>query len=535
MVPALSFGQTAGKLDEAVQALAKDGNFMGSVLVARGDEVLLNKGYGSADLEKQIPNDPKTKFRLASVTKQFTAAAILLLEERGKLKIEDPVKNYLPDAPAAWDKITICHLLTHTSGIPGFTEFPDYSLTQMNPATPEQLVARFRDKPLEFVPGEKWNYSNSGYVLLGYLIEKVSGTSYAKFVQENIFSPLGMKDSGYDSNEDVIEHRATGYARGASGPVKAAYIHMSIPFSAGALYSTTEDLLRWESGLFGGELLKAESLQKMTTPFKSGYALGVGVLTKDGHKVISHSGGIEGFRTHLSYFPDGKYTIAVLSNLETNAVEKIASKLADLLYGITRKPSKERTEITVPVEVLQRYVGTYELTLRMKNYIRLEGDRLTTQLTGQKTLPLFAETETKFFLKAVDAQLEFVKNEKGEITHLVMYQNGRETPVQRVSDKVEAPPEPKVVAVSAEKLKEYVGTYALNPNFEIAITLEGQQLMEQATRQPKLPIFPESETKFFLRVVDAQIEFVRGADGKVESLILHQNGQHQKGVRKHEK
>lgn len=532
MVPALGFGQNGAKLDEAVQALAKDGKFMGSILVARGDEVLLSKGYGSADLEKQIPNDPKTKFRLASVTKQFTAAAILLLEERGKLKIDAPVKKYLPDVPAAWDKVTIFHLLTHTSGIPSFTDFPEYQLLRVYPATPAQLVARFRDKPLEFAPGEKWNYSNSGYVLLGYLLEKVSGEPYAKFVKENIFAPLGMKDSGYDSNEEVIEHRATGYAREASGPVKAAYIHMSIPFSAGALYSTTEDLLRWEQGLFGGKLLKAESLQKMTTPFKSGYALGVGVLTKDGHKAVSHNGGIEGFRTHLSYYPEDKITIAVLGNLESSAGEKIASKLAELLFGVTRKTSKERTEITVPVEVLQRYVGTYEITYRVKNYIRLEGDRLTTQLTGQKAFPLFAETETKFFLKAVEAQVEFVKNEKGQITHLVMYQNGRETPVQRVSDKVETPPEPKVVAVPVEKLKEYVGTYALNPNLEIAITLEGEQLMEQATRQPQAPIFPESETKFFLRVVDAQIEFLRGADGKVEALILHQNGQHQKGVRK---
>ncbi|MFT3866862.1 MAG: serine hydrolase [Nibricoccus sp.] len=532
MVPVLGFGQQTAKLDEAVQDLAKDGKFMGSVLVARGNELLLNKGYGWADVEKQISNEPQTKFRLASVTKQFTGAAILLLEDQGKLKIDDPIRKYLPDTPAAWDKITIFHLLTHTSGIPSFTDSPDYQVFKAYPATPEQLVARFRDKPLEFAPGEKWNYSNSGYVLLGYLLEKVSGVSYAKFVQENIFAPLGMKDSGYDSDAEVIERRAIGYTREASGPVKAAYIHMSVPYSAGALYSTTEDLLRWELGLFGGKLLKAESLQKMTTPFKSGYALGVGVSTRDGHKVISHNGGIEGFRTHLSYYPEEKLTIAVLGNLESGAGEKIASKLAELMLGIVRKSAKDRTEIAVPVEVLQRYVGTYEITHRVKNYIRLEGDRLTTQLTGQKALQLFAETETKFFLKAVDAQLEFVKNDKGEVTHLVMYQNGRETPVQRVSDKVEMSPEPKVVTVPVERLKEYVGTYVLSPNFEIAITLEGEQLMEQATRQPKAPIFPESETKFFLRVVEAQIEFVRGTDGKVEALILHQNGLHQKGVRK---
>src|SRR5271156_6667115 len=245
----------APRMEQVVQSYVSNKTFMGSVLVVRDKTVLLEKGYGSADLEWDIPNSPTTKFRLGSITKQFTAASILLLEERGKLNINDPVKKYMPDAPAAWDKITIYNLLTHTSGIPSFTSFPDYSSTEASPTTPEKLVARFRDKPLDFQPGEKWNYSNSGYVLLGYLIEKISGQSYKDFVQENIFKPLGMNDSGYDSNTSIILHRAYGYAPGPNGPVNAGYIDMSIPFSAGALYSTTHDLLLWEQGLFGGKLL----------------------------------------------------------------------------------------------------------------------------------------------------------------------------------------------------------------------------------------------------------------------------------------
>src|ERR1700675_4716557 len=181
------------RMEQVVQSYVSDKKFMGSVLVARGDEVLLSKGYGSANLEWNIPNSPATKFRLGSVTKQFTAASILLLEERGKLKTDDLVKKYMPDAPAAWDKITIFHLLTHTSGIPNFTGFAEYGPTESLPTTPEKLVARFRDRPLDFQPGEKWSYSNSGYVLLGYLLEKVSGETYEKFLQANIFGPLGMK------------------------------------------------------------------------------------------------------------------------------------------------------------------------------------------------------------------------------------------------------------------------------------------------------------------------------------------------------
>jgi CubicO group peptidase (beta-lactamase class C family) len=291
--------QDAARMDQIVQSYVTNQKFMGTVLVARGSQVLFSKGYGSANLEWDVPNTPHTKFRLGSVTKQFTAASILLLEERGKLSVGDLVKKYLPDAPAAWDKITIFHVLTHTAGLPNFTGFPDYAKLEPFAAKPTELVARFRDKLLDFEPGEKWSYSNSGYVLLGYLIEKITGDTYEKFVSENVFTPLGMKDSGYDSNFAVIPRRAVGYVAGSNGYQHAGFIHMSIPHGAGALYSTTEDPLKWEQGLFGGKLLQAASLEKMTKPFKNNYAFGLQVDTAGGHKVIEHGGGIEGFNTEL--------------------------------------------------------------------------------------------------------------------------------------------------------------------------------------------------------------------------------------------
>ena len=235
-------------MEEVIQSYVSNKQFMGSVLVARGNEIVLDKGYGLANLEWDIPNSPSTKSRLGSITKQFTAASILLLEERGKLSLNDPVRKDMPDAPAAWDKITIFNLLTHTSGIPNFTSFPDYASTEPFPATPTQVVARFRDKALDFQPGEKWDSSNSGYILLGHLIEKISGETYEQFLQENIFTPLGMKDSGYDSNSAIIPHRASGYSPSPNGPINAGFINMTVPLSAGGLYSTTEDLLNWEQG-----------------------------------------------------------------------------------------------------------------------------------------------------------------------------------------------------------------------------------------------------------------------------------------------
>src|SRR5271170_16760 len=364
------------RLDQVVQSYVTDKTFMGSVLVARGDQVLLSRGYGSANLEWNIPDAPNTKFRLGSLTKQFTAASILLLEERGKLKTDDLVKKYVPDAPAAWDKITIFHVLTHTSGIPNFTSFPDYSSQEPFETTPEKLVARFRNKPLDFQPGEKWDYSNSGYVLLGFLVEKVSGESYEKFLQENIFGPLGMKDSGYDSNSAVIPRRAAGYTPSKDGPVNARFIHMSIPFSAGALYSTPEDLWRWEQGLFGGKLLSAASLAKMTTPFKDDYAFGLAVATQDGHKRIQHNGGIEGFNTDLAYYPDDKLTVVVLSNINSQAPDAMYLKLAAVALGAQVTLPSERKEVTVAPKILEQYVGTYEMAPKINMMVTLQNGQL---------------------------------------------------------------------------------------------------------------------------------------------------------------
>jgi CubicO group peptidase (beta-lactamase class C family) len=321
------------RMEAVLQSFVAKKHFMGAVLVARGNDILLDKGYGFANLEWMLPNSPKTKFRLGSITKQFTAASILLLQERGKLNVNDPVKKYMPDAPVAWEKITIYNLLTHTSGIPDFIGFPDYSSLEPFATTPEQVVAQFRDRPLEFQPGEDWNYSNSGYILLGYLIEKISGESYEQFVQENLFKALGMADSGYDSNSAVIQNRASGYTPQSGRLVNARYINMTIPFAAGGLYSTTEDMLRWEQGLLGGKLLSSASLKEMLTPFKNNYAFGLVVHMENGHQVIDHGGRIPGFDTALVYYPEDKLIIVVLANTDVDVALWIAADLGTLEHG----------------------------------------------------------------------------------------------------------------------------------------------------------------------------------------------------------
>lgn len=423
-------------MDQVVEGSVTQQQFMGSVLVARGNDVLFNKAYGSANLEWNVPNTPGTKFRLGSLTKQFTAACILLLEERGKLSVNDPVKKYMPDAPAAWDKMTIYNVLTHTAGIPNFTALPDYIKLMPLPATPEQLVARFRDLPLDFQPGEKWNYSNSGYVLLGYLIEKISGETYQKFLTDNIFTPLGMKDSGYDSNLPVIAHRASGYTRTPQGFENAAFIDMTVPFSAGALYSTTGDLLKWDQGLFGGKLLKPESLTKMTTPFKNDYAFGLQVAMPGGRKLIDHGGAVNGFNTELAYYPDDKVTVVVLANMQAGpAVGQIATQLAAIVHGEKVILQTERKEITVDPKILARYVGAYRLAPGADFLITLDGTQLNSKLGAQPVLPVYPQSETLFFAKLVDAQLEFTKMDaQGVPGELILHQNGRDQPATRLSD-----------------------------------------------------------------------------------------------------
>jgi CubicO group peptidase (beta-lactamase class C family) len=423
------------RMQRAIELRVSNGQFMGAVLVWKEGKLLVNRGYGSANLDWHIPNSPATKFRLGSVTKQFTAASVLLLEERGKLKVEDPVRKYLPDAPATWDQITIFNLLTHTSGIPNFTSLPEYRSTEAMPTTPEQLVARFRDRPLEFTPGSSWNYSNSGYALLGYLIEKITGESYIKFVQDNIFTPLGMKDSGYDSNTRVIPERAVGYAPGPEGPVIAGYIDMSIPFSAGGLYSTTEDLLRWEQGLYGGKLLKPTSLQKMTTPFRNDYAFGLLVhKAPNGDRIFFHGGGIEGFNTQVAYIPAAHLAVIVLANLNGRAADDIALDLRRVAHGDKVTLVSDRRAIRQSSSELDRLCGHYQFQSGIIMTVWRDADRFLTQMPGQPVVQEYPEGERDFFAKVVDAQITFDLDEHGQVADLVLHQGGRDQVATRMDE-----------------------------------------------------------------------------------------------------
>jgi CubicO group peptidase (beta-lactamase class C family) len=333
--PTLASEDPASKIDKILTVHTERATFTGAVLVARNDEILLSQGYGWSDRDKQIPNTPQTKYRLGSITKQFTAMAVLLLQTQGQLNVQELICRYISECPDPWQEITIHHLLTHMSGIPDLTEFPDFETFKATPSPPMQTIARFKDKPLDYQPGKKWSYSNSGYVLLGYIIEQVSGQSYEQFLQQNIFDPLQMTNTGYDHGDGSL---ATGYTGMDSHWEKPDYIDMTLPFAAGGLYSTVEDLYRWDQALYTEQLLSQESLDLMFTPhaktaaFGLGYGYGWFVGRMNQHQAVSHGGGIDGFITEIRRYLDDEVTIIILSNRETTNVPQVADQIARVVF-----------------------------------------------------------------------------------------------------------------------------------------------------------------------------------------------------------
>lgn len=310
----------ASKADAYIQAAG----IQGSVLLAKNGKVILAKGYGLANMELGVANTPATKFRLGSITKQFTAAAILLLQEKGKLSVADPISKFIPDSPAAWNDITIHHLLTHTSGIPSYTDQAGYQAHMREPSgEPLDFFKRFRDFPLEFKPGEKFHYDNSGYFLLGVIIERVSGMKYEEYLQKNIFQPLGMDDTGYDWPSTILKNRASGYSKGPDGrQINAEFLDMGQPYAAGSLYSSVLDLYTWDRALYTTKVLSAQSLAAAFTPGKFDwgegirYGYGWGIAQVHGHKTVGHGGGINGFSTVIWRAIEEDAVSIVLSNTD---------------------------------------------------------------------------------------------------------------------------------------------------------------------------------------------------------------------------
>jgi CubicO group peptidase (beta-lactamase class C family) len=316
----------AAEIDAYLQQQLESADFSGAVLVARDGEVILSNGYGLADAERGIPNTAQTRFHLASVSKAFAGMAVMILQERGLLSVDDSLCKYAEECPAGWEAITLHHLLTHTSGLP---VDPEVDFTNFSPSYLEALEI-IKSEPLLSEPGNSYNYSNAGYIALGYVIEQASGVKYEQFVRDNIFTPLGMSDSGAIDTGSLAENLAVGYSEPGK---RTPFIVRPILYPAGGLYSTVEDLYKWDQALYGEKLVKQETLDKIFTPNLNDYGYGWGIVTGGVlGRETSHSGHIGGFRTRLARFPDKRAAIIVLSNNEQSNVEGLVSELADILF-----------------------------------------------------------------------------------------------------------------------------------------------------------------------------------------------------------
>ncbi|MFN0106827.1 MAG: serine hydrolase [Bryobacteraceae bacterium] len=409
-------------------AASKAGAFMGTVLVAQDGKVLFSNGYGYANAEHNVLNTVDTKFRLGSITKQFTALAVLQLQEQGKLNVFDPMCDYVENCPGGWKPINIHQLLTHTSGIFNFTNDPEYLRTAMLPSPPAKTLEKIRDRPLRFPPGSKYEYSNSGYLALAIVIEKASGESYPDYLRKHVFQPAGMPDSGHDDHTPVLKNRATGYTGAGAALRHAPYHDMTIPIGGGDLYSTAQDLLRWDQALNGDTLLKAAARAKLFTPEQNDYAYGWSVAKVFNRAAHSHGGGIHGFSTHILRLPEERLVTIVLSNNTSPASGRIGRDLAAIFLG----EKLARTAITLPPGTLDRYTGKFALAPTAIMSITREGDRLFTQLTSQGKIEVFAESPTALFPRVVDALITFRFGPDGNATGITLHQNGRDMPAERV-------------------------------------------------------------------------------------------------------
>lgn len=340
---------------QALLALIDDytarGLFMGTALIQRRGVTLLDVARGYANAEWEVPNTRDTRFRIGSISKTFTASAVVLLEEDGKLKTSDRLSAHLPDVPAAWAEITVHHLLTHHSGIPNLIDRPDYPVRRTQPSTPELTYRFLRELPLDFPPGSKFQYSNSGYSVLAYLIEKVSGKSFDAFLTERVLLPQGLRDTGPDGQRPLIKRRADGYVPlmpvmgvpPATPYRNADFIDMSMPVGGGSLLSTTGDLLRFLAALHGGRVVSPASLAKMTTPGAGNYGYGLFIATHNGARRIGHGGSIHGFLSSWTYFPDHDVAVVVLANLTAGqALSELTEQLTARAIGAPARDAGAR-------------------------------------------------------------------------------------------------------------------------------------------------------------------------------------------------
>jgi CubicO group peptidase (beta-lactamase class C family) len=502
-----------------------------AVLVAQHGKIVFEKGYGIASEQPLTPITVDTQFRIGSVTKQFTSAAILKLQEEGKLSVSDPLSKYFPDFPNG-SAITLHHLLSHTSGIHSYTAQPDFISRVVKPITTEALINEIKTYPADFAPGAKWSYSNSGYVILGAIVEKVSGMPYEQFLKRALFEPLGMKATGAHHAGEKLANEAIGFQKAADrGFERAPNWDMSWAGGAGILYSTVGDLYRWNEAIFGGKVLKPETQKAAFTPAKteadpqpksSGYGYGWNISEYRGAAEIGHGGGLQGFLSSLLRVPEHELTVVILQNTSPTdglpPADILAHHVVDLYLGVQLKAHPvAKPGLVLSTDALNALAGRYDYGMAVLVVTR-EDDKLFAKLGGQPRFQIFPKSETEFFWKVVDAQVKFEKDAQGKVVRAVHHQNGQTITAARL-------PELQVAKVENKSADALLGEYDYGVHGKLTISREGEHLFAQLTGQPRLELAAVSENEYSFASVNAKLVFTRDAAGKVTKLTHHQGGQ----------
>jgi CubicO group peptidase (beta-lactamase class C family) len=492
------------------------------VLVMKEGKVVFRRAYGLASVELKVPLQADMVFRIGSVTKQFTAAAVMGLVEEGKVELQAPIGRTLKELPAAWAKVTVEQLLNHTSGIPSYTNDPSFFAGMREDLPPARLLERIKTKPMDFEPGASHQYNNSGYVVLGMLVEQVTGQAYGDFLQKRYFEPLGLKHTRSGLQAGLVSGLVSGYT---SGPEPAPYISMSQPFAAGALLSTVDDLARWNEALQGGRVVKPESLARMMAPTRTRdgkawpYGFGMWSLSFHGASYVLHNGRINGFSSLLLADPRSRTVAVILSNSDDLPVdaEYLGLRLLALAAG---NPIPETRTVAVEAGKLARLAGSYRAE-GARRTIRVEGGRLFSQVGGSPAAELLPVSETEFAFQDSDTRLRFaLQGDKVLGVHRADYDG--EGPLQK---RLEAGDERQALALDPAVFDALAGQYELAPGFVLKIWREGGRAFSQGTGQPPAEIFPFGPGKFFLKVVEAELEFVKDGEGRVKELVLLQGGE----------
>lgn len=547
----ISFSQNkAEKIDDLLKRYNEYGLFNGSALVAENGKVIFKSGYGFANMEWKVPNTPDTKFRIGSISKQFTATIIMQLVEEGKIKLDGKLTDYLPNyRKDTGDKVTIHELLNHTSGILSYTSMPNvWSDSLRNHYDQDYMIKHFHSGDLQFEPGTQYTYNNTGYYLLGVIAEKVTGKKLGQLLKERIFAPLEMTNTASEDDEIVIDKKASGYLKFGKSYRLDPYFYMPNVLGAGQMYSTVEDMVKWDQVLYTNKILSEESKEKMFTPYLANYGYGWGISTdtikgtNEITKITAHSGGINGFNTFFIRLLKNKQMIAIFSNAGNAPLNEMAGEIINILYDQKfNYPKKTISDVIADVIDKDGIDAAIDKYRKLKE---LENDNYDFSENQLNTLgySYLQKGDVEIALAVFKLNIEaFPKsfNPYDSYAEALMTNGDKDEAIKYHEKSLELNPgntngieqlKKLGVEYKAEELKidnsilsKYMGQFQLAPNFIITIRVDGDKIFAQATAQQEFEIFPTSETKFYYKVVNAQIEFVKNEKGDFSKLILYQN------------